>query len=202
MAAAGNSRFAVTCGLLRQYMMREHKHQPRMGGLAGSSLLPPLREATEDDAQDTDARTMQLFPTHAGVSEETPSTKQTEEQARAPLTIFYEGRMLVFEDFPADGAEELMQLCHATSGSPVVPKKPAATKPSAGPSDMPIARKESLKRFLQKRKHRGRTVDEKIYVWIDRIVATDPYHKETAREKEAATDKPVKDEPASSWLAL
>ena len=63
MAAAGSSRFAVTCGLLRQYMTREHQQQ--MGGLAGAFRLPTLSEAEET----TDARTMQLFPTRAGTSQ-------------------------------------------------------------------------------------------------------------------------------------
>lgn len=75
--------------------------------------------------------------------------------------------MLVFEDFPANKAEELMQL--AGSGSSATPpqnkaapaaaaateeEKPAAANPPAALPDMPIARKASLQRFLQKRKHR------------------------------------------------
>jgi jasmonate ZIM domain-containing protein len=78
--------------------------------------------------------------------------------------------VLVFEDFPANKAEELMQL--AGSGSSATPpqnkaapaaaaaaaateeEKPAAANPPAALPDMPIARKASLQRFLQKRKHR------------------------------------------------
>lgn len=64
----------------------------------------------------------------------------------------YEGRVLVFEDFPADKAKELMQVLLAGLGSS---EKPAATEPAAAvPSDLPIARKASLQRFLQKRKER------------------------------------------------
>jgi jasmonate ZIM domain-containing protein len=93
---------------------------------------------------------------------------------KATLSIFYEGRMLVFEEFPADKAKALMQLAAGSSGSssaaapnnkdapvPVVrvrrvPEQPAATAPLAVvPSDLlPIARKVSLQRFLQKRKER------------------------------------------------
>ena len=86
---------------------------------------------------------------------------------KAPLTIVYDGRVLVFEDFPADKAEELMQL--AGSGTSAAPRnkeapaaeqqqKPAAANQSAAAAaalpDLPIARNESLQRFLQKRKHR------------------------------------------------
>jgi jasmonate ZIM domain-containing protein len=76
MAAAGNNtRFAVTCGLLRQYM-REQQH------LAGAFRLPPplVVETTttmEKGDEDTpDGRTMQLFPTRAGTSLQHPSQER------------------------------------------------------------------------------------------------------------------------------
>ena len=84
---------------------------------------------------------------------------------KTPLTIVYDGRVLVFEDFPADKAEELMQLAGSgTSAAPqnkeapaaVQQEKPAAANQSAAAAlpDLPIARNASLQRFLQKRKHR------------------------------------------------
>ncbi|KAK3157512.1 hypothetical protein QOZ80_2AG0123560 [Eleusine coracana subsp. coracana] len=201
MAAASNNMFAVTCGLLRQYMT-ENKHQQsqqQTGGLAGRFLLPPPQEEMEV-AEDADARTMQLFPTHADTSQQQQSQNRLKKQATPPvlpLTIFYEGRVLMFEDFPADKAKELMQLRGGGGGSsptrknevPVVPQNPAATEPSSLPTDLPIARKASLKRFLQKRKHR--------------IVTTGPYqNREIPTGKEAAEGKPVNGEPAASWIAL
>lgn len=41
------------------------------------------------------------------------------EQEKNQLTIFYNGKVLVFNDFPADKAKGLMQL--ASKGSPIVP---------------------------------------------------------------------------------
>ena len=116
----------------------------------------------------------------------------------------------MFDDFPADKAKDLMQL--ASKGSPVVqnvvlpqPSAPAAAvtdkavpvpvislpaaqadakKPTrTNASDMPIMRKASLHRFLEKRK--------------DRLNANAPYQTSPS---DAA---PVKKEPESqAWLGL
>lgn len=77
MAAAGNNRFAVTFGLLRQYIS-ENQHQQSQQqtcGLPGSFLLPPPQEGMEEAEETADARTMQLFPTQAGTSSR-PSRKR------------------------------------------------------------------------------------------------------------------------------
>jgi len=131
------------------------------------------------------------------------------------LTIFYGGKVLVFDDFPADKAKDLMQL--ASKSNPMVqnvglpqPSAPAtvtdntkvhkampapvsslpvaqaadAQKPArTNASDMPIARKASLHRFLEKRK--------------DRLSAKTPY------QTSPADATPVKKEPESQpWLGL
>ncbi|EAY78343.1 hypothetical protein OsI_33431 [Oryza sativa Indica Group] len=171
MAAAGSSsRFAVTCGLLSQYMRERQQPQPPVTVL----------EAVAEEEEEEDARTMQLFPPRAAAADgvATPSA------GTAPLTIFYDGRMVVVDDVPAEKAAELMRL----AGSACSPPQPAH---AAALPEMPIARKASLQRFLQKRKHRITTTSE-------------PYKKAAvaspAPEKSFAV-APVKDEPAT-WLGL
>ncbi|CAN6283101.1 unnamed protein product [Urochloa humidicola] len=183
--AGGSSKFAATCGLLRQYM----REQQQLGGVDGGLRLPPLVETTDKDDEDADGRTMQLFPTRAGTLQ--PSEERQEEQAKAPLTIMYEGRVLVFEDFPADKAEELMRMAGSGSSATTAQNKgeqPAVQEKPAALPDLPIARKASLQRFLQKRKHR--------------ISTTEPYNKVTAASPVPEKEVAGSGKPAASWLGL
>ena len=59
----------------------------------------------------------------------------------AQMTIFYGGRVLVLDEVPADRAAELLRVAAA-----------AGTK--RGDGDLPMARKASLQRFMEKRKGR------------------------------------------------
>ncbi|XP_062200286.1 uncharacterized protein LOC133902974 [Phragmites australis] len=72
-------------------------------------------------------------------------------EATTPLTIIYEGRAFMFENFPTDKAKELIQLAGSWStaqapekGAPVVLEKPVASEPSEGLDQPPIARKASV----------------------------------------------------------
>ncbi|XAR67216.1 hypothetical protein NMG60_11013694 [Bertholletia excelsa] len=134
----------------------------------------------------------------------------------AQLTIFYAGQVVVFNDFPADRAKEVMLLASKesshnpstlTSATPVQkPIEPINLLPTSSSSpaiptfgnskvqehlqrppqpsviDLPIARKASLTRFLEKRK--------------DRITARAPY---PISDSLASASK---SEESKSWLGL
>ncbi|XP_076905671.1 protein TIFY 11d-like [Bidens hawaiensis] len=61
-------------------------------------------------------------------------------ESSSQLSIFYAGQVIVVDDFPPDKALEIMKL--AGSGTP------------NAVSDLPLARKASLARFLEKRRER------------------------------------------------
>ncbi|XP_062216599.1 protein TIFY 11c-like isoform X2 [Phragmites australis] len=163
-AKAGSSRFAVTCSLLRQFMKEQGGNGARclapavaMSLMPGTDVVGGGAEAEAEAVAPEERKTvLKLFPQQACTLKVSEERREPE---RAPLTIFYGGRMVVFDDFPADKAEELMQL--AGSGN-VAPAASAAGQNALGQPclpDMPIARKASLQRFLEKRKNRLAAVD-------------------------------------------
>jgi len=166
--AGGGSRFAVTCGLLRQYMKEQ--------GGNGALRLAPGADAAEEGTEETKA-VLELFPQQAGTLKDERQRKRKEPaDERAPLTIFYGGKMVVFDDFPAEKAEELMQLAGSGNAAAAALAQPSLT-------DMPIARKASLKRFLEKRKNR--------------LTAGDPYPAAASESIKPA----LKDEAGAPWLS-
>ncbi|GLT98812.1 hypothetical protein SLE2022_162920 [Rubroshorea leprosula] len=169
-------------------------------------------------------KSMDLFPQQAGFSfpvskdeglkmDDTRSVK-VEQPQTAEMTIFYGGQVIVFNDFPADKAKEIMQLAgqgsSQTQSNNSFPTNLAKSSPvescngippasnaipsfgnnmkqdsiQLGPSqpvvcDLPIKRRASLHRFLEKRK--------------DRITTRAPY------QTGASLSKPA---DGKSWLGL
>uniref|UniRef100_A0ACD5TUK6 Uncharacterized protein n=1 Tax=Avena sativa TaxID=4498 RepID=A0ACD5TUK6_AVESA len=178
---AGGSRFAAACGLLRQYMMEQ-------GGGRGAvtmGLMPGAQGVAAVVApEERINKTMELFPQRAGTLKDERILQQPEMTERAQLTIFYGGSTVVFDDFPADKADELMQLANSIAGARPVCPDDVLLQPFL--ADMPVARKISLRRFLEKRK--------------GRLAAADPYPPPT-RAANYSAGKPVEDGGAP-WLGI
>ncbi|KAK6944719.1 CO/COL/TOC1, conserved site [Dillenia turbinata] len=226
------SSFSQTCNLLSQYLKEKKGSFGELSLGINCNVVEPNFNGTHATIRQT-ATTMNLFPEKAGLDcsdskqniisnvdsswSKAGSAKQPES---AQMTIFYAGQVIVFNNFPADKAKEIMQL--ASTGRS--PKPPTATlvapnlpnnqnessiaqfspsgsnpipslgnnliqdclpQPSPPPPppqrivcDLPIARKASLHRFLEKRK--------------DRITARAPYQPST----------PQKPAETKSWLGL
>ncbi|KAB1209401.1 Protein TIFY 10A [Morella rubra] len=176
---------------------------------------------------------MDLFPQPAGFAaslskEEVPKTtadsnranmSSTADSERAQMTIFYGGQVIVFNDFPAEKAKEVMLLAgkgssqsntnnqHASAASNLprnsvdssssIANSSSIVPPNFGNKtvheqvqpppqplacELPIARRASLHRFLEKRK--------------DRFTARAPYQTSNPT---AALTKP---DESKSWLGL
>lgn len=170
---AGGRRFAAACNLLRQYVNEQGggRGGVTMGAQGAAAVAPEERMW----------RTMELFPQRAGMLKDSSHERMLQPE-RAQLTMFYGGSTVVFDDFPADRADELMQLANSF----VAGAEPACPSVLVRPflADIPIARKVSLQRFLEKRK--------------SRLAAAGPYPPPRAAKD---TAKPVEDGGAP-WLRI
>lgn len=176
------SSFSQTCSLLSQYLKEKGSLGDLSLGFESNGTNPPA------------AATMNLFPVKEKPGQGIPAKKLPE---NAQMTIFYGGQVVVFNDLPSEKAKEIMMLASKACSSikqpeiPVSPKVVVANslvkahRPQPIVSDLPIARKASLTRFLEKRK--------------DRITARAPYASPATKPAEskswlglAAADSPVK----------
>ncbi|PWA81272.1 ZIM-domain protein 5 [Artemisia annua] len=98
--------------------------------------------------------------------------KQDDTPASAQMTIFYGGQVIVVNDFPADKALEIMNMLSGTQ-----------TASSFVASDLPMARKASLARFLEKRK--------------ERITARAPY-----KQQEGTSTPSKQQDESNTWFGL
>ncbi|XP_019433730.1 PREDICTED: protein TIFY 10B-like isoform X2 [Lupinus angustifolius] len=198
--------FSHTCNLLSQYIKEK--------GSFGDLNLGITCNTEPSGISCQSATTMNLFPTKENnmapknlTAMDLINSSAVKSANRGPkaaeLTIFYGGQVIVFDDFPADKADELMSFAgkgisqsntytlsqpsfahnlvrtSADSCAPVIPQ-PSLRPPVV--CDLPIARKASLHRFLEKRK--------------DRIAAKAPYQITRSME---ISNKSVE---SMSWLGL
>ncbi|KAK1550574.1 hypothetical protein Q3G72_021291 [Acer saccharum] len=264
----GDLSLGITCNIPPNGASEMHVPMPRMS-TPTMNLFPTIEKSGDAAfaARNTGAalssrnlESMNLFPQQAGFAfkKDTPTmvfdsslnkpvSAQVEPQQAAQMTIFYNGQVIVFNDFPAEKAKEVMLLASMGSSNnhtttfPSVPAKthnayasnlaakspmeppptgpvapsyaknpiePNSSMPSSSKNiipnfgnnpvpeqvqppqrsvtcDLPIARRNSLHRFLEKRK--------------DRIVARAPYLPSSPSSSSAAPNKPADSKP---WLGL
>lgn len=206
------SSFAVTCNLLSRYLREKKGglavsgivDMPPAADVGGGAFRPPttmnlLSGLEETSAAKTSAVDVELslekastgqllgaFPTENQDAENTRELAAKEEARQ--LTIFYGGKVVVVDNFPSAKVKELLQMANAGDGAldkagtgNAVPQSLPQPAQSSLP-DLPIARRNSLHRFLEKRK--------------GRVIAKAPYqvHSSVAPFKQANSD--------DSWLGL
>ncbi|KAM5579596.1 protein TIFY 10b [Rosa sericea] len=144
---AERSNFAQTCNLLSQYL-KEKRSQYLQGDSFGIKPAPATMNLLN---------TMEANPPAAAG----PVGQVPDQPRSAPMTIFYGGQVLVFSDLSAEKAKEIMGLAtkgsavvSSTESNVVVKQQPQQQAPQAVGSDLPIARRASLHKFLAKRKER------------------------------------------------
>ncbi|WOK96372.1 protein TIFY 10a-like [Canna indica] len=188
------SHFSLTCSLLSQYLKKN-------GGFGDLGLVispnAPLGQAEgsksslllhargnfsgkdyfcSENCKDTNASNSVLLSKNPSFNSCKPSNRDCRETRNGQLTIFYGGKVVVFDNFPEHKVMNLMSMASEermaadptvdrapkNNSAPVAGEEPAVAlqdKPNqANSSDMPIARRNSLHRFLEKRKDRmGKT---------------------------------------------
>ncbi|KAL7133290.1 hypothetical protein ABFS83_12G130700 [Erythranthe nasuta] len=220
--AGGRSNFSQTCNLLSQYLKENGSFGDLRLGLTPESaepkgtmnLLPMIEKSDQNSGA---GNFMNMLPQLVAGGVETLDKSDSgtrSENETGQMTIFYAGQVIVFNNFPAEKAKEIMSLAtkssaavaqipHSAAFPPAIQKPTESatstpnlsptfgiqdltrrpTQPAVGSDYLPIARKKSLARFLEKRK--------------DRITANAPYQ---ASKPAAPPLKAVKTE--TSWLGL
>ncbi|KAH9602160.1 hypothetical protein KSS87_001604 [Heliosperma pusillum] len=178
--------FTQTCNLLSQFVKEKRAFgipttpvdAPSGEGYNRSTMnLFPVKQA--ETPTGSVGRTVNLFPQVSGFNS-SMKKRASPETPTAQMTIFYAGQVVVFNDLPADKANDVMNMASGlesslkmrkveTHGGPVsVPTEKPNDNQNSNPSEnlviavgavvprasVPITRKASLHRFLEKRKDR------------------------------------------------
>ncbi|XP_017441471.1 jasmonate ZIM domain-containing protein 1 [Vigna angularis] len=182
--APEKSSFSQTCSLLSQFLKEKRASGDSTLGMGGKmepkastkDLFGSLQNS--DGALKLSASAMDFLPQLV----ENPCIKKPNLRSAVPespqMTIFYAGKMLVFDAFPPEKATEVMKLAtklalDSSGGEETPPSAPVTTKelaetkvpqtntseaPKPGSqgvgSDMRYPRRASLLKFLEKRKER------------------------------------------------
>ncbi|BAT98271.1 hypothetical protein VIGAN_09191400 [Vigna angularis var. angularis] len=182
--APEKSSFSQTCSLLSQFLKEKRASGDSTLGMGGKmepkastkDLFGSLQNS--DGALKLSASAMDFLPQLV----ENPCIKKPNLRSAVPespqMTIFYAGKMLVFDAFPPEKATEVMELAtklalDSSGGEETPPSAPVTTKelaetkvpqtntseaPKPGSqgvgSDMRYPRRASLLKFLEKRKER------------------------------------------------
>ncbi|TVU30928.1 hypothetical protein EJB05_22582, partial [Eragrostis curvula] len=125
----GRTQFAAACGVLSRYV----KAADKAAAVEATTARPAAKVVA-----------LPLMP-GADVS------PTQEEHEKAPqLTIFYGGRVVVLDDVPADRAAEVLRLAAAAAAK----EAPRHAVLPAASGALPVERKASLQRFMEKRRSR------------------------------------------------
>ncbi|KAI4294805.1 hypothetical protein MLD38_040881 [Melastoma candidum] len=222
-ATAGRSSFGYghRCNLLSQYLKEKGSFGDLSLGITAPAAQGGGEAMGFFPKQKPVIKPKDLFPNESGfgfsdkegipraVAED--NTRWSKPQS-AQMTIFYGGQVIVLDNFPSNKAKEVMLLASRSSSQfysapasditgatmkapdarPVLPIIPRTPEPIA--CDLPLARRNSLHRFLEKRK--------------DRITSRAPYtkicyDKNTSSSADgSSTSNPIDNNNNKSWLSL
>ncbi|XP_066382780.1 protein TIFY 10c-like isoform X2 [Miscanthus floridulus] len=202
--ARDKTSFAATCSLLSQYLKEKKGALQGLGGLAmapapaagAGALRPPTTmnllsalDAPAEEPSDAAKATIGEPKDHDKRTAGNPREAAGDEAQQ--LTIFYGGKVVVFDKFPATKVKDLLQIVNpggdgVDKAGATVPTQNLPTPSHSSLSDLPIARSNSLHRFLEKRK--------------DRITAKAPYQVNSSVGVEAP--KQAAGVEKKPWLGL